>query len=369
MMQDHELRRLHDQGPTPECPPVSTVVRRAHEIRRRARRKRSAVAASVAVAVLALAVVEPWNRHGHASVAGADVLAAVNTSAGCVGTSRRATPTEADPVRFLPAYMPAGFTIEDAFSNHDTDAACFRFYPRTVFVRQTSPNSVAATLTISTGSEPTDRIECGPAPVTPVDAPKSDYQRCVQVRGQTGAIVHIFDTTWIAWIEPGIGAVDVRTTELAPEALLAFVQRLTTRSDGTIIVARGVTPAGYTLAYQNWKPQDELTVRTDFNASFAQRSLPSGDPPILSITVWPTPRSLWELLPGFGGFEIVNIHGDQGIMYRDGDGITVSWKIGDNLFSVLAPQGITPKATLRVARSFVPATRNDARLIDPSNHG
>jgi hypothetical protein len=368
-MQDHELRRLYDQGPKPECPPLSIVVRRAREIRRRARRKRSAVVASVGVAILALVAVEPWSRHGHAGVAGADVLAAVNSGAGCGGTSRRATATEADPVRFLPTYVPADFTIDDAFSNHDTDAACFRFYPRTVFVRQTGPNLVAATLTISTGSESTDQIECGPAPVTPVDAPKSDYQRCVQVRGHTGAIVHILDTTWVAWIEPGIGAVDVRTTELAPEALLGFVQRLTTRSDGTIIVARGVTPAGYTLAYQNWKAQDELTVRSDFNASFVQRSLPSSDPPILSIAVWPTRRSLWEMLPGSGGFEIVNIHGDEGIMYRDGDGITVSWKLGDNLFSVRAPQGMTPKETLRVARSFAPATRNDARLIDPSNHG
>ena len=370
MMQDHELQRLREQGPMPASPPVTTIVRRARAIRQRARITRATAAvACLAVAVVVIIPVEPWSHNSRSGVAGADVLAAIGADAVCSGNGRRATPAEADPVRFLPVYLPAGFTIGDAFSNYTTESPCFQFFPRAVYARRTDSESVAATLTISSGSEPADRVECGPDNVPKIaNAPATDYQTCIQVRGHTGAIVHLGDMTSIAWIEPGVGAVEVHATELAPETLRAFAQHLTTPGDGTIIAPAGATPPGYALAFQSWEPHSRLTHFTYFHATFVQHSRSSPDTaPELVVDVSPTSQPMEELLPP-EGFDFVDIQGHPGITFNDAGGREVQWKIGANLFSVRTPRGITPEEALRVARSFAPVARDDARLVDPTHH-
>jgi hypothetical protein len=370
MMEGRELQRLREQGPMPESPPVTTIVRRAHAMRQRTRRTRAAAAvACLAVAVVVILPVEPWSHNSQSGVAGADVLAAISADAGCSGSARRATPAEADPVRFLPSYLPAGFTIEDAFSNHTTESPCFQFFHRAVYARRTDSESVAETLTISAGSEPADHVECGPNNAPKIaNAPATDYQACIQVRGHTGAIVHLANMTSIAWIEPGVGAVEVHATELAPEMLRAFAQHLTTPGDGTIIAPPGSAPPHYALAFQSWKPHDELTHYTYFRATFVQHSRSATDPaPELVVDVSPSSRPLEELLPP-EGFDFVDVQGHRGISFNDGGGREVRWKIGANLFSVRTPRGSTTEEALRVARSFAPVARDDTRLVDPTHH-
>ena len=122
-MTDTDLERLRDQGPTPRTPPpIRAVIGRANAMKRRARRQRLTAVAAVSSLVVAGVVAEPWNSTTHPGVAGADVLAALGANPGCGGTGRRATPAEADAVRFLPAYVPPGFRIDDGYTNHLTES-------------------------------------------------------------------------------------------------------------------------------------------------------------------------------------------------------------------------------------------------------
>jgi hypothetical protein len=361
MMTDNDLERLREQGPTPGIPSIHAVMGRANEMKRRARWQRLTVLAAISVVIVAGVLAEPWNSHTQPGVAGADVLAALGANPGCGGTGRRATPAEADAVRFLPAYVPAGFRIDDAYTNHLTESACFSFVTRAVYTSRTGSNSVGATLTISTGSEPVVRVDCGsaipPAP-KPVDAPASDGQRCVQVRGHVGELVRVLGTTSVVWIEPDVGAVSVHATALTPETLIAFANALMSPADGRITAPDAAVPAGYSLAYENWDPFQSLTDHNDFRGEFTQG---------LWITVSPSRRSLWDELPLEGGFDLVDIQGHQGIESADGGGgLSVLWKVGDNLFSVNAPPGVTRADALRIAQSFAPVPRDDPRLIDPS---
>lgn len=368
MMTDNDLEKLRDQGPTPEIPPIHTIVRRASELNGRARWQRLTAVAAIAAVIVGVVVAEPWNGQTHHGVAGADVLAAVGANL-CGGNSRRSTPAEADAVRFLPAYVPSGFTIGDAFANHETDFACFRFFPRVVYTKRTGPDTVSATLTISTGSEPAARVDCGPrnAP-TPVDAPSSDFQRCVHVRGRTGALVHLLDTTYLTWIEPDVGAVSVEATALTPETVVELANGLTTPGNGTITVPAAAVPTGYSLAYENWDRFSALSTHDDFRATFVRGHGPVNNAPELWISVSPTRRTLWALFPGLGSFDLVHVQGHDGFVYETDGGVSVNWKVGDNLFSVNTPRGITREEALRVARSFAPVARDDARLIDPYAH-
>lgn len=132
MIDTDELRRLANTA-TP--PPLDTVLRRGARLRQRRRLAAAAssgLAVTIAVGVGVTALValadHPEPATELAAPIGTPLVAPADDVEDCSGFAEERTPEEADGLRYLPSWLPAGMTIDRAFARAEllTSETCPR---------------------------------------------------------------------------------------------------------------------------------------------------------------------------------------------------------------------------------------------------
>jgi hypothetical protein len=355
-MIETELRELAD---TSAPPPIDTVYRRGAVLRRRRQRATRAGTAAAVVAVVAglaaTGLVVRDDRAADVEVAapsGAPLMSSFpDTEHDCGGFAEARPPDDADGLRLLPAWLPAGEEVEAAWARAE------------LLTRETCPRvSTALTAADATTGAVTRAVRVdGPSP-EPFARYEGPLFEPIAVRGTNAEVVSfpgLGDLHQIRWTEPAGGSWLVESRGLAVDELRRVVEELTL-APATGTATAGWLPADLEVAHRRSGPPADLPDEQRWWHATID------DGATLSLGVTENVTGDGALAHLGAGVSVVEVRGHPAIAHTNGctgDDCTtfLGWQESARVEVDLS--GSLPLDTLvRIAESLEPVAADDPRI-------